>query len=67
MERAGKPVPDSLSQQIRESRTQIQQNIDYIENRTLEQQAIRDKYETDIKRFRELKLAEQENLDTASK
>jgi len=67
MERAGKPVPDSLSQQIRESRSQIQQNIDYIENRTLEQQAIRDKYETDIKRFRELKRAEQEKLDTASK
>jgi len=66
MERAGKPVPESTSQKINESRTQIQQNIDYIENRKLEQQAIRDKYELDIKRFRELKSTEQETIDTAS-
>jgi hypothetical protein len=67
LERSGKPVPETLSQQIGESRTQIRQNVDYIENRKLEQQAIRDKFETEIERFRELKSKEQEALETASK
>lgn len=57
LERSGKPVLADLTQQIRDSRNQIQQNLDYIENRKLEQQAIREKFEIDIKRFRELKAA----------
>jgi len=67
MERAGKPIPEVITQQISESRTQIRHNIDYINNRRLEQQTIRDKFEADIKRFRELKRAELGELDTASK
>lgn len=60
MERSGKPVPADLSQQIKDARNQIQQNLDYIESRKLEQQAIREKFEIDIKRFRELKAAQAE-------
>lgn len=55
MERAGKTVPTSITNQITDSRTQIQKNLEYIENRKLEQQAIREKFELDINRFRELK------------
>lgn len=66
MERAGKPVPESVTKQIHEARDQIRQNIEYIENRRHEQQAIRDKFELDINRFRELKAARDEALDTAS-
>lgn len=60
LERAGRPVPAELGQQISESRDQIRQNLDYIENRKQEQRAIREKFELDIKRFRELKIAEAE-------
>lgn len=60
LERAGRPVPGELSEQIAESHAQVQQNLVYIDNRKREQQAIRDKFELDIKRFRELKLAEAE-------
>jgi len=67
MERSGKPVPESLTRHIGESRNQIQQNIAYIDNRRLEQQAIREKFEADIKRFRELKAAELEAVETATK
>jgi len=67
MERAGKPVPNALTQQINDSRDQIRQNISYIENRKIEQQTIKDKFEADIKRFRELKQAQQGAVDTASK
>lgn len=67
MERAGKPVPETITKQIGESRNQIRQNIDYIEHRTLEQRAIREKFEMDINRFRELKPDGLKQLDTASK
>lgn len=67
MERSGKPVPESVTKQIDEARGQIRQNIEYIENRRHEQQAIRDKFELDINRFRELQAAREKALDTASK
>ena len=57
LERSGRPVPAELTRQIKDAHNQIQQNLDYIENRKLEQQAIREKFEVDIKRFRELKAA----------
>jgi len=60
VERAGKPVPDSIKHQIADARKQIQQNLDYIERKKQEQKEIRRKFELDIKRFRELKLAEAE-------
>ena len=67
MERAGKPVPKSITQKISESRAQIRQNLAYIEKRKQDQQAIKDKFEMDIKRFRELKAAEHKAMDTARK
>jgi hypothetical protein len=57
MERSGRPVPESIANQITESHTQIQNNLDYIEKRKLEQQKIRDNFERDINRYRELKQA----------
>jgi hypothetical protein len=60
MERSGKQVPEAIQQQIAESRAQIRHNKEYIQNRKTEQQAIREKFEQDIKRFRELKILEAE-------
>lgn len=58
MERSGKAVPEQLLQGITEMRDQIQSNSKYIANRVVEQQRIREKFEADIKRFRELKAAQ---------
>lgn len=58
LERSGRQVPESLNGEIAESRQQIQQNRHYVVNRETEQQRIRDKFEADIRRFRELKTAE---------
>jgi hypothetical protein len=55
LERAGKPVPESLTAEIAESRQKIDQNRQYIENRKAEQQNIRDRFAADIRRFHELK------------
>lgn len=55
LERAGKPVPDSLHQKILSARSQIQRYLDYIASKRQEQEQIREKFEGDIKRFRELK------------
>jgi len=57
LERSGKPVPEKLTEQISETRDQIHYNLEYIENRKHEQQLIREKFEIDISRFRELKMA----------
>jgi len=60
LERSGKAVPQKLQRGIREARRQIRYNSGYISNRRKMQQAIREKFELDIKRFRTLKLAEAE-------
>ena len=60
LERAGKAVPPELQQSIREARRQIRYNSGYVSNRRKAQQAIREKFEVDIKRFRVLKMAEAE-------
>lgn len=57
LERSGRPVPESLNKEITESRDQIAENLKYVKNRKQEQQNIRDKFEQDIRRFRELKTA----------
>jgi hypothetical protein len=62
-ERAGKPVPDKLKSDIVEFRHQITQNQKYIINRKAEQQKILEKFEADIKRFRELKMADADQQD----
>ncbi|MCG6864288.1 MAG: DUF4124 domain-containing protein [Thiogranum sp.] len=58
MERAGRPVSDNIKKDIAESRDQLDQNRRYVVNRQAEQEKIRDKFEADIKRFRELKTAQ---------
>ena len=55
MERAGKPIPDSHHEKILTARAQIQRYLDYIASKRKEQEQIREEFETDIKRFRELK------------
>lgn len=55
LERTGKPVPESITAEIAESRQMIDQNRLYVENRKAEQQKIRDKFAADIRRFQELK------------
>jgi uncharacterized caspase-like protein len=58
LERAGKPVPDTLKAEIRESRQQLAHNVRYIESRKKQQQQIRAQFDKDIERFRKLKTAE---------
>jgi len=60
LERAGKPIPDSLQKEILTSRGQIQRYLDYIDSKRREQEAIRTQYEADIRRFRELKAIQAE-------
>ena len=64
LERAGKPVPPKLQEDIREARRQIRYNSDYVSNRRKAQQGIREKFEQDIKRFRQLKMAELAEADS---
>ena len=54
MERSGHAIPDNLKKGISDTRNQIKQNLSYIDNRKIEQQAIREKHDLDIKRFRVL-------------
>ena len=65
MERSGKPVPDKLNAEISETRQQIAQNFTYVKSRNSDQQLIREQYEVDIARFRELQ-AEKFKLEQAA-
>jgi len=58
MERSGKAIPKKFLKGITEIRNQIRSNTRYVANRVVEQQRIREVFETDIKRFRELKAAQ---------
>lgn len=60
LERAGKPIPDTLHEQILGARGQIQRYLDYIAGKRREQEEIRSQFEADIRRFRELKAAQVE-------
>lgn len=64
LERSGKPIPDTLHEEIRGSRAQIQQFLDYIASKRREQESIRREFESDIRRFRELRTAQLEGPDT---
>ncbi len=57
MERSGKALPKKLLKNIADIHNQIQSNTRYVANRIVEQQRIREKFEADIKRFRELNVA----------
>jgi len=65
MERSGKPVPDKLNAEISETRQQIAQNFTYVKSRNSDQQLIREQFEVDIARFRELQ-AEKFKLEQAA-
>lgn len=60
LERAGKPIPDTLHEEILGARGQIQRYLDYIASKRREQEDIRAQFEADIRRFRELKSAQAE-------
>ncbi|NHZ70000.1 MAG: DUF4124 domain-containing protein [Thermotogales bacterium] len=57
MERSGKVVNKKLLSQIAETRNVIESNTRYVANRAVEQQRVREKFEADINRFRELKAS----------
>jgi len=67
LERSGKVVPEALLKEILEVRGQISFNTDYVANRKIEQQRIREQFEADIKRFRELKLMADADKATGAK
>lgn len=60
LERAGKPIPETLHEEILGARGQIQRYLDYIASKRREQEEIRAQFEADIRRFRELKAAQAE-------
>lgn len=57
MERSGKAIPKKLLKDIKGIHNQIRSNTRYVANRVIEQQRIRELFETDIKRFRKLTAA----------
>lgn len=54
-ERAGKPIPERVSDGIRKVREQIRETSAYIDNKRQEQARIRERYEQDIQRYRTIK------------
>lgn len=54
-ERAGRPVPPNLEQDLKDIRKQIEDKERYIREKRAEQEEIRVKYKKDILRYRELK------------
>jgi uncharacterized protein (DUF3084 family) len=60
LERAGKPIPKTLHEEILGARGQVQRYLDYIAGKRREQEDIRAQFEADIRRFRELKAAQAE-------
>lgn len=65
IERSGKPVPEKLNADIKETRHQIAQNFTYVRKRQGDQRLIREQFEADIARFRELQ-AEKFKLEQAA-
>ena len=65
IERSGKPVSEKLNAEISETRQQIAQNFSYVKSRNSDQQLIREQFEVDIARFRELQ-AEKFKLEQAA-
>ena len=54
-ERSGKPVPEGILKQIKNTQEQIQRTHDYIATKQGEQETTRKKYEKDIQRYQKLK------------
>jgi hypothetical protein len=54
LERSGKPVPEKLNTEVNEIRQQIAYNFTYVKSRNGDKKLIREQFEKDIARFREL-------------
>lgn len=54
LERAGKPLPDDLVQDMKSIQAQIQVKREYVASKHEEKKALEEKYAADIERFREL-------------
>lgn len=54
-ERAGKPVPANVTEEIQQVRAQLQETNQYIRQKRQEQAEIRKQYEQDIQRYRSIK------------
>jgi len=65
IERSGKPVPEKLKAEINETRQQIAYNFTYVKSRNSDKKLIREQFEVDISRFRELQ-AEKLKLEQAA-
>jgi Domain of unknown function (DUF4124) len=65
IERSGKPVSEKLNAEIRETRQQIAHNFTYVKSRNADKKLIREQFEKDIARFRELQ-AEKYKLEQAA-
>jgi hypothetical protein len=69
LERAGKPVPQSLQDNIQSVKTQISNYEDFIQKKQQEQDAVRAEYEHKLERFRVLtgkKPASHDSSDTSA-
>lgn len=60
IERSGKQVPEKLHNEIQSNRAQVEHNEGFIRVKKSEQTQIREVFEADIRRFRELKSKEAE-------
>lgn len=58
LERQGKPLPERTQEDIDSLQKQIEDKKSYIDSKQKERQELIDKYEADIKRFRELKASQ---------
>jgi hypothetical protein len=65
-ERSGKRLPHSLEDQIKNLRTQIARNEEFVKEKELELSDIQNQFDADINRFIEL-TAERENTESSSK
>jgi hypothetical protein len=54
-ERSGKKLPEGLVNQMKNIKEQIQHNEDYLKTKQVEKKEIANKFDEDIKRYRELK------------
>jgi hypothetical protein len=55
LERSGKPVPDELAGRIQEAQVQLDKTLEEIERREDERVEVRQRFDADLMRFRELK------------
>lgn len=55
LERAGKPLPKKLAQDIQHTQTQVKEYESFVNNKQAEKDKLHQQFETDVKRYRELR------------